>query len=86
MEEINTNSKLCKQIEHMKIVQNDNAGLIECVKSLEKKIVNPNPGKQFPEVSDINKGRKLSEFKSKAETALWFAETWISTSIAKTIN
>jgi hypothetical protein len=86
LEEINTNSKLCKQIEHMKIVQNDNAGLIECVKSLEKKIVNPNPGKQFPEVSDINKGRKLSEFKSKAETALWFAETWISTSIAKTIN
>jgi hypothetical protein len=76
LEEINTNSKLCKQIEHMKIVQNDNAGLIECLKSLEKKIVNPNPGKQFPEVSDINKGRKLSEFKLKAETALWFAETY----------
>jgi hypothetical protein len=43
---------------------------------LEKKIVNPNPGKQFPEVSDINKGRKLSEFKLKAETALWFAKTY----------
>jgi hypothetical protein len=60
----------------MKIVQNDNASLIECVKSLVKKIVNRNPGKQFQEVSDKNKGRKLSEFKSKAEIALWFAETY----------
>jgi hypothetical protein len=41
-----------------------------------KKIVNRNPGKQFQEVSDKNKGRKLSEFKSKAEIALWFAETY----------
>ena len=76
LEEINTNRKLCKQIQHIKIVQNDNASLIECVKSLVKKIVNRNPGKQFQEVSDKNKGRKLSEFKSKAEIALWFAETY----------
>jgi hypothetical protein len=46
----------------MKIVQNDNASLIECVKSWEKQIVNPNPGKLFQEVSDKNKGRKLNEF------------------------
>ena len=70
----------------MKIVQNDNASLIECVKSWEKQIVNPNPGKLFQEVSDKNKGRKLSEFKSKAETALLFAETWISTSMLKLSN
>jgi hypothetical protein len=37
----------------MKIVQNDNASLIECVKSWEKQIVNPNPGKLFQEVSNL---------------------------------
>lgn len=30
LEEINTNSKLCKQRGHMKLIQNNNASLIEC--------------------------------------------------------
>ena len=45
-------------------------------KVIGEKNCKSNPGKQFQEVSDKNKGRKLSEFKSKAETALWFAETY----------
>ncbi|CAC5421897.1 Tyrosine-protein kinase receptor Tie-1,Tyrosine-protein kinase Shark,Melanoma receptor tyrosine-protein kinase,Ack-related non-receptor tyrosine kinase,Tyrosine-protein kinase ZAP-70,Vascular endothelial growth factor receptor 1,Receptor tyrosine-protein kinase erbB-4,Tyrosine-protein kinase SYK,Tyrosine-protein kinase Fer [Mytilus coruscus] len=39
-------------------------------------VATPNSGKEFTEISDNNKSRKIREFKSKAETALWFAESY----------
>ena len=46
------------------------------VKNLEKKIVAPNSGKPIDEYSDRNQRRKLVEFKSKAQSALWFAQSY----------
>jgi len=46
------------------------------VKNLEKKIVTPNSGKPIDEYSDRNQRRKLVEFKSKAQSALWFAQSY----------
>jgi hypothetical protein len=34
-----------------------------------------NSGKEFSEITENNKSRKIKEFKSKAEAALWFAES-----------
>jgi hypothetical protein len=35
-----------------------------------------NSGKEFSENTENNKSRKIKEFKSKAETALWFVESY----------
>jgi hypothetical protein len=32
--------------------------------------------KEFSEITENNKSRKIKEFKSKAESALWFAESY----------
>jgi hypothetical protein len=35
-----------------------------------------NSGKEFSEINENNKSRKIKEFKSKAETELWFVESY----------
>jgi hypothetical protein len=35
-----------------------------------------NSEKEFSEITENNKSRKIKEFKSKAETALWFVESY----------
>ena len=50
-----------------------NSRFINYVKSINKKIGTANSGKEFSEITE-NKSRKIKEFISKAETALWFAE------------
>jgi hypothetical protein len=40
------------------------------------KIGTANSGKEFSEISENNKSRKIKEFKSKAETALWFVDSY----------
>jgi hypothetical protein len=35
-----------------------------------------NSGKEFSEITENNKSRKIKEFISKAETALWFVESY----------
>jgi hypothetical protein len=48
-------------------VKDTNSRLIDYVKSINKK---------FSEITENNKSRKIKEFKSKAETALWFVESY----------
>jgi hypothetical protein len=43
---------------------------------LFKKIGTANSEKEFSEITENNKSRKIKEFKSKAETELWFAESY----------
>ena len=50
-----------------------NSRFINYVKSINKKVGTANSGKEFSEITE-NKSRKIKEFISKAETALWFAE------------
>jgi hypothetical protein len=40
------------------------------------KVGTTNSGKEFSEITENNKSRKIKEFKSKAETALWFVESY----------
>jgi hypothetical protein len=63
---------LSNQLDSLK---NTNSCLIDYVKSVNKNVGTANSGKQFSEITENNKSRKIKEFKSKAETALWFAES-----------
>jgi hypothetical protein len=47
-----------------------NSRLIDYVKSINKKVGTANSGKEFSEITENNKSRKVKEFKSKAETAI----------------
>ena len=42
---------------------------------INKKVGAANSGKEFSEITENNKSRKIKVFKSKAETALWFVES-----------
>jgi hypothetical protein len=44
--------------------------------SIKKKVGTANSGKEFSEITENNKAKKIKEFKSKAETALWFVESY----------
>ena len=45
-------------------------------KSINKKVGTANSGKEFSEFTKNNKSRKINKFKWKAETALWFVESY----------
>jgi hypothetical protein len=49
---------------------------IDYVKLINKKVGTANSGKEFSEITENNKSRKIKEFESKAETALWFVESY----------
>ena len=57
-------------------MKDTNSRLIDYVKSINKKVGSANSGKEFAEITENNKSRKIKEFKLKAETALWFAESY----------
>jgi hypothetical protein len=65
------NQNLSNQLDSLK---DTNSCLIEYVKSRNKKVGTANSGKEFSEITENNKSRKIKEFKSKAEAALWFVE------------
>ena len=50
--------------------------IIDYLKSINKNVGTANSGKEFLEITVNNKWRKIKEFKSKAETALWFVESY----------
>jgi hypothetical protein len=50
--------------------------IIDYLKSINKNVGTANSGKEFSEITENNKWRKIKEFKSKAETALWFVESY----------
>ena len=58
---------LSNQLESLK---DTNSRLISYVKSINKKVGTANSGKEFSEITENNKSRKIKEFKSKSETAL----------------
>ena len=64
---------LSNQLDSLK---DTNTRLIDYVKSINKKVGTANSGKEFSEITENNKSRKIKEFKSKGETALWFAESY----------
>jgi hypothetical protein len=43
---------------------------------MNNKVGTANSGKEFSEITENNKSRKIKEFKSKAETVLWFVESY----------
>ena len=68
------NQNLSNQLDSLK---DTNSRLIDYVKSINKKVGTANSGKELSEITENNKSRKIKEFKSKAETALWFAESYV---------
>ena len=64
---------LSNQLDSLK---DTNSRLIDYVKSINKKVGTANSEKEFSEITENNKSRKIKEFKSKAETALWFVESY----------
>ena len=64
---------LSNQLDSLK---DTNSRLKYYVKSINKKVGTANSGKEFSEITENNKSRKIKEFKSKAETAFWFAESY----------
>jgi hypothetical protein len=44
--------------------------LIEYVKSINKKVGTANSGKEFSEITENNKSRKIKKIKSKAKTKM----------------
>ena len=54
-------------------LKDTNSHLIDYVKSINTKVGTANSGKEFSEITENNKSRKIKEFKSKTETALLFA-------------
>ena len=64
---------LSNQLDSLK---NTNSCLRDYVKSINKKVGTANSEKDFSEITENNKSRKIKEFKSKAETALWFVESY----------
>ena len=67
------NQNLSNQLDSLK---DTNSRLIDYVKSINKKVGTANSEKEFSEITENNKSRKIKEFKSKAETALWFVESY----------
>jgi hypothetical protein len=67
------NQNLSNQLDSLKDTK---SRLIDYVKSINKKVGTADSGKEFSEVTENNKSRKIKEFKSKAETALWFVESY----------
>ena len=67
------NQNLSNQLDSLK---DTNSRLIDYVRSINKKVGTANSGKEFSEITENNKSRKIKEFKSKAETALWFVESY----------
>jgi hypothetical protein len=61
------NQNLSNQLDSLK---DTNSRLIDYVKSISKKVGTGNSEKEFSEITENNKSRKIKEFKSKAETAL----------------
>ena len=66
------NQNLSNQLDSLK---DTNSCLINYVKSINKKVGTAIVEK-FSEITENNKSRKIKEFKSKAETALWFVESY----------
>ena len=64
---------LSNQLDSLK---DTNSRLIDYVRSINKKVGTANSGKEFSEITENNKSRKIKEFKSKAVTALWFVESY----------
>jgi hypothetical protein len=62
------NQNLSNQLDSLK---DTNTRLIDYVKSINKKVGTVNSEKEFSEITENNKSRKIKEFKSKAETELW---------------
>ena len=58
---------LSNQLDSLK---DTNIRLIDYVKSINKKVGTANSGKEFSEITENNKSRKIKEPKSKAETAI----------------
>jgi predicted Zn-dependent peptidase len=67
------NQNLSNQLDSLK---DTNSRLIDYVKSINKKVGTANSEKEFSEIIENNKSRKIKEFKSKVETALWFVESY----------
>ena len=67
------NQNLSNQLDSLK---DTNSRLIDYAKSINKKVGTANSGKEFSEINENNKSRKIKEFKSKAETALWVVESY----------
>ena len=61
------NQNLSNQLDSLK---DTNTRLIDYVKSISKKVGTANSGKEFLEITENNKPRKIKEFKSKVETAI----------------
>jgi hypothetical protein len=51
-------------------LKDTNSRLIDYVKSINKKVGTANSEKEFSEITENNKSRKIKEFKSKAETKI----------------
>ena len=64
------------KIQNLSNQKDTNSRLIDYVKSINKKVGTANSEKEFSEITENNKSRKIKEFKSKAETALWFVESY----------
>ena len=67
------NQNLSNELDSLK---NTNSRLIDYVRSINKKVGTANSKKEFSEITKNNKSRKIKEFKSNAETALWFVESF----------
>ena len=61
------NQNLSNQLDSLK---DTNSRLIDYVKSINKKVGTANSEKEFSEITENNKSRKIKEFKSKAETKI----------------
>jgi hypothetical protein len=57
-------------------LKDTNSHFIDYVKSINQNVGTANSGKEFSEIIENNKSRKIKEFKSKAETALWFVGSY----------
>ena len=64
---------LSNQLDSLK---DTNSRLIDYVKSINKTVGTANSEKEFSEITENNKSRKIKEFNSKTVTALWFLESY----------
>jgi hypothetical protein len=79
---LQTNQNLSNQLDSLK---DTNSRLIDYVRSINKKVGTANSEKEFSEITENNKSRKMKEFKSKAETALCICARDISRNSFKMI-
>ena len=61
---------LSNQLDSLK---DTNSRIIDYIKSINKKVGTANSEKEFSKITE----NKIKEFKSKAETALWFVESYV---------